>query len=59
MKKQNERKHWQHEDGLGTLEVVIIIAVLLAVAMIFRTQLLAFANSLIAQVFDFSILDGL
>lgn len=47
------------EDGIGTLEVVIIIAVLLAVALIFRQQLMDFANQLIARVFNFSILDGL
>jgi hypothetical protein len=47
------------EDGIGTLEVVIIIAVLLAVALIFRQQLMDFANQLIARVFNFSILEGL
>lgn len=47
------------EEGIGTLEVVIIIAVLLAVALIFRQQLMDFANQLIARVFNFSILEGL
>ena len=47
------------DDGIGTLEVVIIIAVLLAVALIFRQQLIDFANNLIARVFNFSILEGL
>lgn len=57
--KETLRRAMRQEDGLGTLEVVIIIAVLLAVAMIFRAQLLEFANSLITRVFNFSILDGL
>jgi hypothetical protein len=47
------------EHGLGTLEIVIIIAVLLAVALIFRENLMSFASSLIAKVFNFSVLDGL
>lgn len=55
------KKHKQisTEDGIGTLEVVVIIAVLLAVALLFRTQIMEFATSLLEQVFNFSILDGL
>ncbi|MDW7656831.1 MAG: Flp1 family type IVb pilin [Bacillota bacterium] len=36
--------------GFGTLEVVIIIAVLLSVALIFRTALTDYANNLIQTV---------
>lgn len=56
-----KRKHEQitAEAGIGTLEVVVIIAVLLAVALLFRTQIMEFATSLISRVFNFSILDGL
>lgn len=43
--------------GLGTLEVVIIIAVLLSVALLFREQLTNFANELMGKVFDGSVLD--
>ncbi|HHT24447.1 MAG TPA: hypothetical protein GXZ76_02860 [Clostridiaceae bacterium] len=49
----------QDEQGLGTLEIVLIIAVLIAVALIFRTQLSSFAKSLINKVFDYSIIDGI
>lgn len=56
---KQKRHIFLEEDGIGTLEVVIIIAVLLAVALIFRQQLMDFANQLIARVFNFSILDGL
>ena len=38
--------------GFGTLEVVIIIAVLMAVALVFRQSLMAFAKHLIDTVFD-------
>lgn len=45
--------------GFGTLEIVIIIAVLLAIALIFRKTLLQYANSLISAVFDQSIIDDM
>lgn len=38
--------------GIGTLEVVIIIAVLLSVALIFRQALTAYATQLIGRVFN-------
>lgn len=44
-------------SGLGTLEIVIIIAVLLSVALLFREQLTGFANELMGKVFDGSVLD--
>lgn len=47
-------------NGFGTLEVVIIIAVLLTVALIFRQTLLSFATDLIHSVFrDGSIIEDL
>ncbi|NLJ70633.1 MAG: hypothetical protein GX328_04130 [Clostridiaceae bacterium] len=49
----------QDEQGLGTLEIVLIIAVLVAVALIFRTQLSSFAKSLINKVFDYSIIEDI
>ena len=38
--------------GFGTLEVVIIIAVLISVALIFRQALTAYATQLIGRVFN-------
>ena len=38
--------------GFGTLEVVIIIAVLLSVALIFRSVLISYAQRLITSVFN-------
>ncbi len=40
------------EKGSAVLEVVIVIAVVLAVALIFNSELRAFANSLFTSVFD-------
>lgn len=45
--------------GFGTLEVVIIIAVLLAIALIFRKTLTDYAKNLINTVFDQSIINNM
>lgn len=37
--------------GLGTVEVVIIIAVLISVALIFRSAILSYATDIIESVF--------
>ncbi|NLV47745.1 MAG: hypothetical protein GXY22_03715 [Clostridiaceae bacterium] len=42
--------HPSFKRGFGTLEVVIIIAVLLSVALIFRTALTDYATNLIQTV---------
>lgn len=39
------------EDGMGTVEVIIIIAVLVGVALLFRDQLIRFVNSIIENLF--------
>lgn len=49
----------QKLEGLGTVEIVIIIGVLVAIAMIFREQITTFAQSLMDKVFNESILDKL
>lgn len=46
-------------EGLGTIEIVIIIAVLLALALLFREKITAFAQELMDKVFDSSILGDL
>ncbi len=40
------------EDGLGTVEIVIIIAVLVGLALIFRTQMFSFVNQIFASIFS-------
>lgn len=39
------------EDGLGTVEIVVILAVLVSVALIFRNNLLAFVNKAMTDIF--------
>jgi hypothetical protein len=43
---------WGRRKGIGTLEVVIIIAVLLTVALIFRQSITAYAKNLMTIVFN-------
>lgn len=51
-KKEHESLGVVKWHGLGTIEIIIIIAVLIAVAMAFRTQLLSFADNLMEYVFQ-------
>ncbi|MDO5737838.1 MAG: Flp1 family type IVb pilin [Eubacteriales bacterium] len=44
-------------EALGTVEVVLIIAVLIAVALIFRKSISEFAKNLMDKVFNHSIID--
>ncbi len=41
----------REEDGLGTVEIVIIIAVLVGIALIFRNTIFKFARDLIDKMF--------
>lgn len=41
----------KEEDGLGTVEIVIIIAVLVGIALIFRHAIIKFVTKIIDQVF--------
>lgn len=63
---RHDRRFWHHRPhrslsrrGFGTLEIVIIIAVLLTIALIFRQTLTSYANDLISSVFKSSIISDL
>jgi hypothetical protein len=43
------KKLWQDEDGLGTLEILLIVAVLVAIAIIFRKWIVHWFNQLIGN----------
>lgn len=47
------------ETGSAVLEVVIVIAIVLAIALIFNNEIRMFANSLFDKAFDISRLDGI
>ena len=41
----------QEEDGMGTVEIVIIVAVLVGIALIFRDSIIAFASDIMQRLF--------
>ena len=51
MKAAIGREALRKEDGMGTVEIVIIIAVLVGLALIFRDAILNFATSVMDALF--------
>lgn len=51
------RKFWEEEDGMGTVEIVMIIAALMCIALLFRRQIGDFAQNIMDTVFDDSIIE--
>ncbi len=50
----------EEEDGIGTVEIVVIIAVLVGIALIFRDAIIKFAVKIMQNVFgDDSIIDDI
>lgn len=45
-------RFWKEEEGFGTVELVILIGVLVAVALIAREALIGFVQSLIDKIFN-------
>lgn len=45
------KRFFSEEDGLGTVEIVIIIAILVGLAMIFRKQIYSFVNQIFRSIF--------
>lgn len=41
------KSFWKDEEGLGTLEMILIIAVLIAVVLVFRTEIVNVVKGLI------------
>lgn len=46
------KRFWMEEDGMGTVEVVIIVAVLVGVALIFKDGITNFATKLMKEFFN-------
>ncbi len=45
------------EEGFGTIEIVILLAILVGIALIFKTQITAFVEGIIESIVakDFSV----
>ena len=52
------KKNTRNKKGMGTVEIVIIIAVLVALALIFREALMNYAGKVMAFVFSESRVIG-
>lgn len=46
------KRFWNEEDGMGTVEIVLIIAVLVAIVLIFRGAIVGFIKNATGQVFN-------
>ncbi|CAM3486074.1 MULTISPECIES: Flp1 family type IVb pilin [Saccharibacillus] len=44
------KRIWREEDGLGTLEVILIIGITLIIALIFKKQITTLVTNLLASV---------
>lgn len=49
--KELVKRFFYEEEGMGTVEVIIIIAVLVGVALLFRKRLISFVNGIINNLF--------
>ncbi|MBO4496177.1 MAG: hypothetical protein J5752_10015 [Clostridiales bacterium] len=52
MNKLNKHSFNNTKKGMGTVEVVIIIAILVALALTFRSALTKYASAVMGHVFD-------
>lgn len=53
MKRENLkgfRQLWTEEDGMGTVEVILIIVVLVGLVLVFRKQLTTLVNNLFSKI---------
>lgn len=45
------KKFYYEEDGMGTVEIVMIIAALMCIALLFRDKIFTFAQGIMDKVF--------
>ena len=49
---------WNEEEGMGTVEMVLIIAALVAIALLFRKAIIDFITTALGNVFGSDTTDG-
>lgn len=47
---KNLNEFWREEEGMGTVEVILIIVVLVGLVIIFKTQITAVVNGLFNKI---------
>lgn len=45
------KKFYYEEDGMGTVEIIMIIAALMCIALLFRKQIFEFVQNIMDKVF--------
>ena len=45
------KRFWQEEEGFGTVELVILIGVLIAIALLFKDRITTFVTDLMDKFF--------
>lgn len=48
--KENIKNFWLDEDGMGVVEIVLIIVVLIGLVIIFKSQITALVNKLLSKM---------
>lgn len=51
------KRFYEEEDGMGVVEIVMIIAALMCIALLFREQIYQFVQKIIGIIFDPDIVD--
>ena len=49
-RRKNLRMFYQEEDGMGTIEIILIIVVLIGLVMIFKKQMTSIVNSIFEKI---------
>ena len=52
MRRKGMKEFWMDEDGMGTVEIILIIVVLVGLVLIFRKQMTSLVNSLFEKISD-------
>ncbi len=45
------KRFWQEDDALGTVEMVLLMAALVAVALVFKTKIVEWVTTALGDVF--------
>lgn len=44
------KEFWNEEDGMGTVEIVLIVVVLVTIAIVFRTQITGMVDRIFTKI---------
>ena len=50
MRLKNLKDYFVEEDGMGTVEIILIIVVLVGIVLIFKTQITKLVNSIFEKI---------